>query len=185
MTTKNVFWHFPLREFFFMKIETLTIIIMAILIFFYTFLQSDQSWFQAVLGSVAFIAIYVLISFLIQKIRKVEEKYFLTPHHFEVIRKTRRKIKKEKISLKDIKHHKLDKFLLGGYLITKKSKKHVLFFNNKNEVEEFETFLKKHLKSVGQAVKKPVKKVIKKVTTGKKKTVKKKVTKKKVKKRKR
>ena len=80
----------------------------------------------------------------------------------EIHRKTRTKVKKHKIPLKQIKRHKLDKFLLGGYLLTKKGKKHLLFFNTKKELENFENFIKKHTGPIKRKVIK-AKTVIKKV----------------------
>ncbi len=173
-------WDFPLKGFFFMKLETFTIAVLAIFVFFYTFLQSDQRWFNAVFSVIAFIALYVLVSYIIQKIRKVEENYHLSENHLNIVRKAGSNVKKEKVHLKDIKHHKLDKFFLGGYLVTHSGKKHVLFFNTKDEAEKFEGFLKKHLGSAGKAVKKPVKRAVKRVKAVKKRVTKKKTTKKKV-----
>lgn len=46
-------------------------------------------------------------------------------------------------NLKDIIHHKLDRTFLGGYLLTD-TKKHLLFFSTKSELNKYEEFLKKH-----------------------------------------
>ena len=158
MKNKKFYWYFPLRKFFFMRIETFLIALLSIFIFFYVFLQSEQRWFHAVIAMLGFIAIYMLISFIIQIIRSAEEKYFLTPKHFEVIKKTKNKIKKEKVSLKDVVKHKIDKFFLGGYLLTNKGKRHTMFFNTRVEAEEFEKRIKKHLNPVKKTIKKAVKK---------------------------
>ena len=174
MINKKIFLYFLAKKFFFLKIETLFVAILALIVFFATFVQSEQNWFYAVVAIIIFLGIYVLLSYLIQKIRQVEEKYFLSSKHFEVTRKTKTKIKKERIHLSEIKHHKLDKFFLGGYILTHSGKKHLLFFNTKEELIKFENFLKKHLSSV----KKTVKKVVAQKPATKKKAVKKKTTKK-------
>jgi hypothetical protein len=180
MINKKISWNFPLKKFFFLRIETLFVAILALIVFFVTFLQSEQNWFYAVVAIIIFLGIYVLISYLIQKVRQVEEKYFLSSKHFEVTRKTKTKIKKERIHLSEIKHHKLDKFFLGGYILTHSGKKHILFFNTKEELVKFENFLKKHLSVVKKTVKKvTTQKPAAKKKAGKKKAVKKKVVKRK------
>ena len=172
MAENKISWSFPSRKISFMKLETFTVIILAIFVFFYSFLQADQRWFHAVIAVVAFIALYVLISFIIQKVRRVEEKYVLNHQHLEVTRKTKTKITKERVHLKDIKHHKLDKFFLGGYVMTHGGDRHALFFNTRRELERFENFLKKKL-GLAKKSATAVKKVTRKVKTVKKKSVKK------------
>jgi hypothetical protein len=143
---KKLSWIFPMKEFMFLKIETITVAVIALLTFLTIFAQSEQSWLSAALFTAAFVGFYYLLSYIIQKVRMVEEKYHLTPTHLEVTRKSRNKLSKSKIPLKEIARHKLTKFFMGGYLITKKGKKHLLFFNTKEEVMKFESFLKKHWK---------------------------------------
>ncbi len=143
---KKLSWVFPIKEFIFMKIETFTVAIVALLMFLTIFSQTGQSWLSAAIFTAEFIGFYYLMSYIVQKVRMVEEKYHLTPTHLEVTRKSRNKLSKIKVALKDISRHKLDKFFMGGYLLTKKGKKHLLFFNTKEEVLKFESFLKKHLK---------------------------------------
>ena len=128
-----------------MKVETLTIAILALMTFIFTFYGNDKSWFIATIFTVIFVGLYYTVSYLIQKYRKVEENYKVTDKHFEVHRKSRKIVKKEKVALKDIKMHKLSRFLLGGYFLTKTKKKHLLFFNTLNELEGFEKHLLKHL----------------------------------------
>jgi len=146
MVTKKFSWKFPAKKIFFLKIETFFIAILAILVFFFTFAQFDQRWFYAVIFTIVFLGLYSLISYVIQKIRKIEERYQLSATHLEVVRKKKDKTKKEKVPIKSIKHHKLDKFFLGGYILTHKGKKHPLFFNTKEEIEKFEKFIKKYMK---------------------------------------
>ena len=129
-----------------MRIEIVMIAFLALLVYVVTYLQTQGSAMMAILFTVLFLALYFLVSYGIQRWRQVEEHYKLTKKHLEVTRKKRNEIQKEKAPLKEIAHHKLDKTFLGGYLLTRKGRKHLLFFNTKDEVEKFESFLKKHLK---------------------------------------
>lgn len=93
-----------------------------------------------------FLGIYLVLSYLVQTIRKAKIKYHLTPQHLEIHKTTMSKIKKEKVPLSSVKHHKLTKTFLGGYVATNTGKRHQLFFNTKAEVDKFEALIKKHLK---------------------------------------
>ena len=146
MAAQNLSWKFPQKEFLVLRIEALFVGILAVFIFVASLYQFNKEVPVAVGFAILFLAIYALLSYLIQQWRQVEEHYKLTKKHLEVVRKKRGVTKKEKSSLKDIAHHKLDKTFLGGYLLTRKGKKHLLFFNTKEEVEKFERFLKRHLK---------------------------------------
>ena len=180
---RKVSWAFPYKSFIFMRLETVTVAILAILVFFASFMSFDQQWFHAVLFTVIFLVIYGYLSYMIQKFRRVHEHYEINKTHLTMTKKTRKKTKKSIIPLKNIKHHKLDKVFLGGYVVNHQGKKFVLFFNSKTEVEKFEQFLSKHLKpakAVVKPVKKPVRKRVTKKKTVKKKGVKKKTVKKRV-----
>ncbi len=137
-------WVFPQKKIQFLRIEIITIGIIALGVLLLTYLQFNTVSFS-LLFTIVFVGIYIVLSYVTQLIRLVEEKYHLTPTHFEVTRKTRFKTKTEKVPLKDIQRHKLDHVFLGGYLVTKK-KKHLVYFNTKKELKDFEGFLKKHWK---------------------------------------
>ncbi|MBT4935943.1 hypothetical protein HOL21_02060 [Candidatus Woesearchaeota archaeon] len=143
-TAKKVEWKFPNRNVPLMKIETVTISVIAICIFFISVVQTDNI-LSGILLSVSFIALYILLTYIIQKVRVMEEKYHINPTHLHVTRKTRFKTMKEKVPLKDVKFHKLDRFFLGGYVISKKAK-HLVFFNTRKELEDFDKFLQKNMK---------------------------------------
>ncbi len=130
-----------------MRLEIVLVAFLALSVYLFAYLQSKGSWQLSTLFTILFLALYFLTSYGIQRWRRVEEHYKLTKKHLEVVRKKRSGTKKEKAPLKEIAHHKLDKTFLGGYLLTRKGKKHLLFFNTKDEVEKFESFLKKHMKN--------------------------------------
>lgn len=146
MKSASLSWKFPQKEFLVLRIEIVLIAFLALIVYLVAYLQSNGSWFLGTLFTALFLALYFLTSYGIQRWRQVEEHYKLTKKHLEVVRKKRSGTKKEKAPLKDIAHHKLDKTFLGGYLLTRKGRKHLLFFNSKQEVEKFESFLKEHLK---------------------------------------
>jgi hypothetical protein len=139
MTTK---WTFPSENQIMMKIETFTLAGISLLIFIFTFFQLN-SMFSSLIFVVIFVGLYLIIAYFTKLIRQVEEHYHLTPTHLEVTRKSRFKTKKEKVHLKKIHHWKLDSFFLGGYALSDKGK-HLLFFNNKKELNKFEKHIKKH-----------------------------------------
>lgn len=145
MAIKKLEWTFPKKEIFFLRIEMISVLALAILVFLFSYLQV-KSIFYSLIFTLVFIGLYVVSSYLVQVIRVVEEKYKISPTHFEVIRKTRFKTKKEKVHLKKINFHKLDKLLLGGYMLSEKGK-HLLFFNNLDELKKFEKFVRKFIKN--------------------------------------
>ena len=137
-------WKFPQKPVQFLRIEVVTIALIALLVLALTFLQFSNPVF-AFIFTLIFLGIYVVLSYVTQLIRLVEEHYHLTSTHFEVRRKTRFRTKTERVPLKDVHRHKLDQVFLGGYLLSKK-KKHLLYFNTKKELQRFEQFLQKHQK---------------------------------------
>ena len=141
---KSVKWMFPKK--YFLKIELFVLAILAVLVF----ILVQWQWRDVLLtlgATVVFIVLYFVVAFLVQLVRKVEEKYHFHPPHLEIVRKTRFSKTVEKVHIKDIKKHKLDHFFLGGYILTKKGKKHLLFFNHHNELKRFEEMLLKHVKT--------------------------------------
>src|SRR3989344_4664648 len=146
MKSTTLSWKFPKKEFLVLRVEIVLIAFLALVVYLFAYLQGKGSWLLGTLFTALFLALYFLTSYGIQRWRQVEEHYKVTKKHLEVVRKKRGSSKKEKAPLTEIAHHKLDKNFLGGYLLTRKGKKHLLFFNTKQEVEKFESFLKKHMK---------------------------------------
>lgn len=142
---KKISWKFPRNEFAFLKLEVVFVGILSLFIFFLSFVD-ERNWFYSVLSTGLFIGIYLLISIIIKRIRKVEEHYQLSNTHLHITRKTKKKMNKVKVPWKEVKRHKLDRFFLGGYVLTKKGKRHPLFFNNKREVEQFSSYVRHHFK---------------------------------------
>ena len=140
----GVKWVFPAKRLFLMRLEILFLMLMALAVFIFSYFQFELVRY-AVLFTGLFVCVYILLSVVVQTWRQVEEKYELSPTHLQVTRKTRSKVKQEKVALKDVKHHKLDHFFLGGYVLSNKGK-HLLFFNTKEEVQKFEQFMKKFWK---------------------------------------
>lgn len=135
-------WQFPERGFSLMRAELGSIFLVAFLVFVFTYFQLGNIS-SAFLFSSIFIGIYLIVSYIIQLIRQTKEVYALRQGYLEIVRKTRFSQQKEKVSLQRVKHHKLDRLLLGGYLLTEKQK-HLLFFNTKQELDKFERILRKY-----------------------------------------
>ncbi len=139
-------WKFPLKEVKFLRIEIFFLIILGILIFLYTAFQFERRLFSGLIFSLLFIIIYIFVAFGMKKMRKIEEHYKVSGRHLHITHKTRKKTGKVKIPLSSVSMHKFDRFFLGGYVVTIKNLKHVLYFNTRKEMEKFEKLLRKHLK---------------------------------------
>ena len=119
MATKKFSWKFPAEQFRLLKIESFFMVILAALVFLTAFFQFGQDWLLAILFTSIFVLIYALISYVIKNWHAAEKHYHLTKTHLHIIKKNRNKENKEKIALKNIVRHKLDRFFLGGYLVVK------------------------------------------------------------------
>ncbi|MBS3165786.1 hypothetical protein J4444_01565 [Candidatus Woesearchaeota archaeon] len=142
---KKVSWKFPSNNVLFLRIEAVFLAFMTVFVLMFSYIEFGYVFVPALIATILFVALYVIVSHGANIVRKVEEYYHLYPTHLEVVRKTRTKVKTEKVPLKDIRHHKLDKTFLGGYVVSKKGK-HLLFFNNLKELEKFESFFLEHWK---------------------------------------
>ena len=150
MASTKLHWQFPLKQFFFLRIELVFLAVIGILLFLISFFGSGNV-FTALLSTLIFFGLYLIVSYLVQKFRHIEEHYHLSASHLHIVKKNKTKVIKEvQLPLREIKKHKLDKRFLGGYLVTHKGKKHVLFFNTKQEVSKFENFLKRLLRNKRQ-----------------------------------
>jgi len=147
MAEKQLKWIFPPQGKWLHKAEKTVISLIAATVFI---LSLGEGFFIALAAALLFVAIYIAISPLISRIKKIEEIYLLKPPHLHITRKTRSKVKKEKVHLKKVVDHRFDRFFLAGTLLTDKKKRHVLFFNTKKELEQ----LVKHLPSKKKTTKK-------------------------------
>lgn len=145
MATQKFSWKFPATRFRLLKIESFFMVILAALVFLTALFQFGQDWLLASLFTLIFILVYALISYVIQNWHSTEKHYHLTKTHLHIIKKNRNKENKEKIALKNIVRHKLDRFFLGGYLVVK-NKRRALFFNTRKEMDRFERYLHKFRK---------------------------------------
>lgn len=147
-TVQKLLWKFPAqKKFYVLRIEIAILTVFAMLIFIFLFLNSGFSITKGFFLAALFVGLYLLISFLVQKIRPVQEHYHLTKQHLHITKKVRHKTVHQKVLLKDLKHHRTDHDFLGAYVSTKKGQRKPLFFNNHQELLQFEKFLAKHSKS--------------------------------------
>tara|TARA_Y100000310_G_scaffold89923_1_gene87099 strand:- start:58947 stop:59372 length:426 start_codon:yes stop_codon:yes gene_type:complete len=135
-------WIFPNKNVIFLKMELAILLVIGSLIFFLTLLTKEGFLF-AFLFTLLFLLIYGVTGYILKNIFLVEHKYELTSTHLHSTTKSRWKTNKEKIPLKKIYLHKVDKYFLGGYALSNKGK-HLLYFNNKKDHKKFEKHMKKH-----------------------------------------
>lgn len=147
MAARTLHWSFPAKRWQVLRVERLFVGLLALLIFL-LFYAAESSWAKALLYALLFLALYVGLSIVLQNIRRTEAHYALKGRHLHLVRKTPQGTKKEKVHFGDIARHKIDKVFLGGYVLTKKGKKHVLFFNTRKEAEAVERLLKKHVRAL-------------------------------------
>ncbi len=138
-------WTYPEKDVLFMKIETFVISIISALIIFSSLIISKSFTF-AIIMTFLFLCIYVVVAYFSKIIFMLEQKYNLTPSHLEITKKSRFRTKKEKVLIKKIHTHKLDRFFLGGYALSDKGK-HLLYFNTKKELDKFVKHFKKNKKN--------------------------------------
>ncbi len=141
--TEKITWKFPARNVFYMRLEIFMVVVLTALIFYLSF-GFTQGWYT-VLYALLFLVVYIIIANIMQLIRQVEDAYQITASEIKIHRKTRFSSKKVRVPLKDVTGHKLNRWVLGGYLFTKDGQ-HMLYFNTKKEFEGFQTILKKYVK---------------------------------------
>jgi len=144
MNKHKLSWKFPGNNFTLLRLEMVFLIIIAIIVFIFSYYDFDQRWYIGLVFTLIFLVAYFLVSSIVQRIRMVQNTYRVTPSHIEIHHQHRFGEKKSKIPLGNLKHHKTDRTFLGGYLVTHKGERHSLFFNTKKEIERFEAFLRKH-----------------------------------------
>lgn len=144
MTARTLHWKFPAQRWQILRVEMLFVGLLALLIFL-LFYAADSDGAKAVLYTLLFLALYAGLSVILQHVHRTEAHYAVKGKHLHLARKTPRGTKREKVHFGDVARHKIDKIFLGGYVLTKKGKKHVLFFNTRKEAEAVERLLKKYV----------------------------------------
>ena len=136
------YWSFPGEGLFLMKLESIILTFLSLLVFVIVMVETDYSLFSAAAMTLFFILIYLGISTIIRNMRKIEEHYHVKHDKLEIIRFVGNNVERVQILLKEVKKYKLDKFLLGAYLLTK-DKRHSVFFNKLEDLEKLEKWLLK------------------------------------------
>lgn len=111
--------------------------------FIISWLSFGHQFTIALALSALFLGIYVLMADWVQKIFQTKHIYQLGSH-LHITRMRGNSVRKETIPVKEIVHHKIDRLLHGGYVLTEQGKKHLLFFNNAAEIDKVEKLLGKH-----------------------------------------
>ncbi|MFH1682344.1 MAG: hypothetical protein ABIA37_00965 [Candidatus Woesearchaeota archaeon] len=137
-------WEVPAEGHFMFKAETVLLGVLVVLVFGFAY-ATFGSWISTILITLLFIVIFLAVHRLTRKIYPMKEKYEVTSSGISIHSRSGKKSSKVQIKHKDIKRVKLDKFLHGGRIETKKGR-HPLYFNTKKEVVKLEKVLKKKLK---------------------------------------
>ncbi|MBU1111547.1 MAG: hypothetical protein ABIG93_04085 [archaeon] len=136
----NHSWTFPEKEFYLLRLESLTLVIITLAVFIFMLFQFEKRVFPSLIVTVVFLAVYFLISFVLKKLRNVQESYQVAKDHLQITKQVNKKSNKIKVPLKDVKSHKFDRTFLGAYLVTDK-KRHPIYFNTLEELEKLEKWV--------------------------------------------
>ncbi len=149
-TSKTLhYWNFPGEGLFLMKLETLVLTVLSMLVFFVVLIETNYSLFPAAAMTLFFILVYFGISSIARTVRKVEEHYHVKHDGLEIIRFVGNSVERVHILWEEVKKYKLDRFLLGAYLLTKdkknskKDKRHSVYFSKVEDLEKVEELLLK------------------------------------------
>ncbi|MBR9683864.1 hypothetical protein GOV03_04975 [Candidatus Woesearchaeota archaeon] len=138
-------WTCPHEKVFLLRPETILLGVFVLLIFIFSYLVSDQMWIPAIILSIVFILIFIIVTHSLRILYPIQEKYHVTHSGISIHRKTKEKTSKVHIKYPEIKIFKLDKLFHGGRLETER-KRHSICFNTKQEIEKLERILKKKIK---------------------------------------
>ncbi len=136
----TISWRYPVKPNEVHRIEVAFIALVSVLIFI-----GSSFYFEEVLYPLLFVGVFLLLyvfsARIVRLVQYAEEHYVLHPTHLEIHRQ--RGVFQHHVTIpwRNIKRHKLDRFFLGGYIVTAKKERHPLFFNTKKELERFEKFV--------------------------------------------
>lgn len=137
-------WKFPLSQNEVYRIQIAFISLVIFLMFLGASIYYNDVLYPLLLVGI-FLVLYVFSARILRSLRFAEEHYFLYPTHLEIHRFRGDAERLIKIPWRSIRRHKLDRFWLGGYLITSSKEKHPLFFNTEKEMDKFEKVLLKKM----------------------------------------
>lgn len=133
-------WVYP--QAVFSRMEIAFLLFLALIVFLISWLEFGRQFTLALALASLFMGVYALSAQGIGAVLKPKHIYQLgTSLH--ITRQRGNIIQKEVTPVKDIVHHKIDRFFRGGYVVTVKGKKHQLFFNHSHEIDRVEEVLGK------------------------------------------
>ena len=141
-------WSYPAKNQFWQRIELWWITVISILLFLLSYVTNHKIS-SSILYVLLYIGLYMVISAIVKTIRNAEHTYTVSSTHMEINRTSRFKSTHHKIKLSNIKHHKLNSHLLAGTLHTKTTR-HPLYFNTKEELQKYHSFITKHHPKLNQ-----------------------------------
>ncbi len=148
MAQPHFSWKFPQKPI--LRVEAFFVILLAVLVLIVSFLHFDRQILITIAMAALFVGVYLFVSQGAKSWLREEHHYDVSGPLLQVTKLKKEKMIKDKVHLGRLAHHKLDRFFLGGYLVTKQKKKHLLFFNTPREMKRFENYLQKHLAPVAK-----------------------------------
>ncbi len=143
MATGRFSWKFPQRELH--RIELLFIGKVAVLLFL---LILPHGWALALAVAALYLGLYVLLARWLKRWHRSENHYLLSRGELHITKQRRignAAQDTERVALRHLRRHKLDYFFLGGYLVSREGKKHLVYFNSRAELEKFLKELKRQV----------------------------------------
>lgn len=135
------YWVYPQN--IFSRMEIAFLVFLTAVTFVISWLSFGHEFTVALALASLFLGIYVLMADWVQKALQTKHIYQLGSH-LHITRMRRNSVRKDTIPVKEIVHHKIDRLLHGGYVLTGEGKKHLLFFNNAKEIDKVEKLLGRH-----------------------------------------
>lgn len=148
MASTHFSWKFPQK--LILRVEAFFVLLLAIIVLLISFFHFNRQILITVAMAALFVGVYLFVSQGAKSWLREEHHYEVRGPLLHVTKLKQEKATKDKVHLGRLAHHKLDRFFLGGYLVTRQKKKHLLFFNTPREMKKFENYLQRHLAPVAK-----------------------------------
>ncbi|MBI2146213.1 hypothetical protein HYU22_02645 [Candidatus Woesearchaeota archaeon] len=133
-------WVYPRA--IFSRMEIAFLLFLGFIIFLLSWLEFGRQFTLALALASLFMGIYVFAAQRVHAILKPKHTYHLGKV-LHITREQGKRVHEEVTPVREIVHHKIDRFFRGGYILTAKGRKHQLFFNHPREIDRVEELLGK------------------------------------------
>ena len=124
MVSTHFSWKFPQAPI--LRVEAFFVLLLAIIVLLISFFHFNRQILITVAMVALFVGVYLFVSQGAKSWLREEHHYEVRGPLLHVTKLKQEKVTKDKVHLGRLAHHKLDRFFLGGYLVTKQKKKHLL-----------------------------------------------------------